>query len=166
MAGRPSVYLQELQSLAMKAGIGDCQDLIRHKFLTALPHTIGPAIAAQNSMTLTQLGSLADELMPMHNSFCNLAQAQTKTSTPEPRQDQRTYTRSSSSSSSSLPVGFRPFAPDQKPNICRAHIYFAEKARFCKPWCKFPNKSNCKIDPSSRSSSPVRPAENSTGGSH
>lgn len=53
MTGRPSLYLQELQSLARRAGIGDCQDLIRHKFLSSLPHTISPAIAAQTSLSLT-----------------------------------------------------------------------------------------------------------------
>ncbi|KAK3894112.1 hypothetical protein Pcinc_002130 [Petrolisthes cinctipes] len=84
MTGRPSLYLLELQSPARRVGIGDCQDLIRHKFLSSLPHTISPAVAAQTSLSLTQLCTLADELMPMHNNFCNFTQnKQVSRSSPE-----------------------------------------------------------------------------------
>lgn len=161
MTGRPSLYLQELQSLARRAGIGECKDLIRHKFLSSLPHTISPAVAAQTTLTLTQLGSLADELMPMHNSFCNLTQKQpSNRTTPDTSKERQHY-----NTASVIPIGLRPFSSDQRPKVCRAHIYFADRARTCKPWCKFPNKNNCRMQPSSRSSSPAPSSENSTGGS-
>ena len=162
MTGRPSLYLQELQSLARRAGIDNCQDLIRHKFLSSLPHTISPAVAAQTTLSLTQLGSLADELMPMHNNFCNFTQSQqlSQKSPKHPRERRH----STSSGVSGTPIGLRPFSADQRPKICRAHIYFADRARTCKPWCKYPNKNACRIEPSSRSSSPA-PPENTSGGS-
>lgn len=163
MTGRPSLYLQELQSLARRAGISECQDLIRHKFLSSLPHTISPAVAAQTSLSLTQLGSLADELMPMHNKFCNLTlnNKNTDRNTSHTKQNNKNTV----DSPNTIPTGLRPFSTDQKPKICRTHIYFAEKAHHCKPWCKFPSKTNCKMEPSSRPSTPT-PSENSMGGSN
>lgn len=155
VTGRPSLYLQELQSLARSAGIGECQGFIRHKFLSSLPHTISPAIAAQTTLPFTQLGSLADELLLIHNNYCNTTQNQ---SSPKPSMGHR----NSRSHSFVLPMGLRPFYADQKSKICRAHIYFADKARSCKPWCKYPSNSNCKMEPSSRPTSPA-PFENSTG---
>ena len=159
MTGRPSLYLQELQTLARKAGIGDCQDSIRYKFLSALPQTIAPAVAAQTSVSLVQLGSIADELMPLHTSFCNLS-LKSSDHKSEPKQD-----RSSGKFSPRIPFGLRPFSADQRPKVCRAHIYFTDKARTCKPWCKFPNKSNCRMEPS-RTTSPAGSTENLAGGSN
>lgn len=157
MTGRPSLYLRDLQSLAAKAGIGECGELIRHKFLAALPNTISPAIAAQKTLSLTQIGSLADELMPMHNNFCNLTQKQSSTSY-KTENDSNKYAKSSPAS---IPIGLKPFNSNQRPKICRAHIYFADYAKTCKPWCKYPNKNkNCKLEPSSRPASPQRSAEN------
>ena len=49
MTGRPSLYLRDLQSLASKAGIGECAELIRLKFLAALPNSISPVLVAQKT---------------------------------------------------------------------------------------------------------------------
>ena len=165
MTGRPSQYLRELQSLATKAGIGQCEDLIRHKFLDSLPKSISPAIAAQKTLTLSQLGSLADELMPMHKSMCYLTGQSTS-------QTEYSYKKSDNQNSSyqnksySLPSGLKPFSQNQKPKICRGHIYFADKSKTCKPWCRYPNKQGCNMEASSRPSSPNRHSENRTGGSN
>lgn len=156
MTGQPSLYLRVLQSLAAKAGIGDCEQLIRHKFLAALPNTISPAVAAQQTWTLTQLGTLADELMPMHNNICNLTQRPEAT----PQKQQVSSNFNPKKSFSSIPVGLEPFSENQRPKICRSHIYFADLARTCKPWCKYPNKKNCRVEPSSRPASPQRSSEN------
>ena len=158
MTGRPSLYLRDLQSLASKAGIGECADLIRHKFLAALPNSISPVLAAQKTLNLTQLGSLADELMPMLNSFCNLTQYQGNSYEKFNKSPQATG--SGRSQISSIPIGLKPFSDNQRPKICRAHIYFADAAKTCKPWCRYPNKRNCRLEPSSRSSSPNRSSEN------
>ena len=54
-----------------------------------------------------------------------------------------------------IPTGIKPFFPEQKAKICRAHLYFAEQARTCKPWCRWPKKQNTKILPSSRPPTPT-----------
>jgi len=60
--GRPSIYLQEIQSLADQVGVGE--ELVRHKFAQSLPPNIAPIIASQKQTPLRELGTLADQLMP------------------------------------------------------------------------------------------------------
>ena len=66
ITGRPSVYLQEMLAIAHKIGVSE--DFVRHKFLDSAPNTIYPVLASQKSLTLQQLGTLADELIPSMNT--------------------------------------------------------------------------------------------------
>ena len=153
ITGRPSVFLQELRSIATKVGIND--ELVKHKFISALPSNVGLVIASQKEFTLQQIGKLADELMPLlsispSNQVSTVNEIRTNNSSSNkternPRDDRNP-----------VPYGIRPYRPDQKPRVCKAHIYYADAARTCKPWCRWPNKSSqCRMQPSSRSSSPA-----------
>ena len=146
ISGRPSVYLQEMINTASRIGVTD--DIIRHKFLQALPSTISPVIASQKELNLSQLGNLADELLPYFSQSPVMAAPQQK-----PRHSNVTSTEKTDSNPTHF--GVRPFNKDQRPKVCRAHIYFADRARTCKPWCKWPNKANCQMQPSSRPSTPT-----------
>ena len=149
MMGRPSQYLNDIQQTALKVGVGE--DLIKHKFIQALPPSIGPIIASQKDLTLTQLGKLSDELLPF-------AQQSTINLVPE---RQRNLTRGNSSTNKNQNLSVTHFSSGQLPKVCRSHLYFADKAKFCKPWCKWPNKSpRIPMQPNSRSSSPARVPEN------
>jgi len=148
--------------------------LVRHKFLQALPPMIGTALGAQKSLTLTEMGTMADELVPMQGNQINSVPYEN--SGPRdfeysyPMEQEINYVRNQNyqvnssnrfnnrtNNSTFFPIGLRPFNDSQRQMICRAHIYYAEKARSCKPWCKFPNKSpRLNFDNSSRSSSPNR----------
>lgn len=160
MTGRPSAYLRELQQVARKVNAGD--DLVRHKFVQNLPPTIAPTVAALKNLDLDQLGTMADELMPLHDQLDKVnhvhknsnARAEKKYS----RNDSSPHSSSANGNSSfhSIPLGIRPFHHDQKPKFCRSHLYYAEKARNCKPWCRYPKKQGCSMEPSSRPSSPAR----------
>ena len=66
LSGRPSLYLNEMLTLAEKIQLGE--DIVRHQFIQALPSTISPIIASQKGLNLLQLGELADELLPYFNS--------------------------------------------------------------------------------------------------
>lgn len=175
MTGRPSVYLRQLQQVAAK--VGASEDLVRHKFLQSLPSTIAPAVGAQKTLTLAQLGSVADELIPLHSQINIVHKSSSYDSPPtssythSPRDSHKPlYTNQSYSTgqkrnnSEFIPIGLRPYHPNQRPKFCRSHLYYAENARSCKPWCKYPNKNGCSMQPSSRpssrSSSPIRPSEN------
>lgn len=152
ISGRPSIYLNEMLVLADKIQLGD--QVIRHQFIQALPSSISPIIASQKDLTLQQLGELADELLPYFNS-------QTVNAVQPSQQYQKAASADRPSNSntdqkSEIPIGLRPFNSKQRPVICRAHIYYGENARTCRNWCKYPSKQGCKIQPNSRTSSPVR----------
>lgn len=147
MTGRPSAYLRQLQQLAAKVGVND--DLVRHKFLQNLPPSIAPVVAASPSSTLAHLGNVADESMSLYNSI--LSKNDSKYSNVQ------NINRNVNTKTTNLSVA--PFHPDQRPKICRYHIFYAERARKCKPWCRYPNKKDCTMEPSSRAASPARPKQ-------
>lgn len=163
LTGRPSLYVRELQELAGKVGVGD--DLVRHKLLQSLPPAVGTVLAAQRDLSLHQLGKLADELMPLLQPSCFAAPAAlppqehcllspgSNLTQHRPDQQQQQHR---ASTSSSLPRGLQPFHRDQRPQVCRAHLYFGAEARTCKPWCQWPKKNSLKMEPSSRRTSPER----------
>jgi len=167
MTGRPSLYLQELVTVAGKIGISE--ELIKHQFLEAVPNSVSAVLISQrDNLSLEQLGKLADDVMVYHESYgSNVnaifnhrgnAQHYTKYS-GDPNKFPVSY-RNSSVANNSVPISVRPYKPGQRTKICRAHIFFAENARTCKAWCKFPNKStNVRMLPNSRSASPVRTTE-------
>ena len=60
-----------------------------------------------------------------------------------------------SKSNRSIENTHRPFTAGQRPKICRYHLYFAEKAKSCKPWCQWPGQKPKNIEPTSRTNSPA-----------
>lgn len=158
MTGRPSTYLRQLQQIGSKTKVGD--DLVRHKFIQSLPGTIAPALATQKTLTLTQLGSMADELMPLHNQINHVYNSGHKQSSKQTTtRNEKPFPNSKVNCDiNNIPIGLRPYHPNQKPKFCRAHLYYEAKARTCKPWCRYPDKSGCNIQSSSRPSSPHRNA--------
>ena len=151
MTGRPSAYLRRLQQVASKVKVGE--DLVRHQFIKSLPSTIAPVVAAQSSLSLTQLGAMSDELMPLHSQINNVNNEPKSPATRDFVCSNSNHGNSNPRHNQSSHPGLRPFHPDQKPKIYRGHIFYADNSRTCKSWCKYPNKNNCSVQPSSRSSS-------------
>ena len=162
LTGRPSACLATLQSTAQKVGVGD--EFIRHKFLQSLPASISPVIAAQSTLSLSQLGNLADELITLsvasssssRDSFGGISQVRNENRGrggvyPTARNDNR--------GREEIHPTVRPFYDNQKSRICRAHIYYADRARTCRQWCAWPTKKDCKIEPNSRAASPAPPRQ-------
>lgn len=158
ITGRPSVFLQELRTIATKVGIND--ELVKHKFISALPNNVALIIASQKDFTLQQIGKLADELMPLL-SVSPANQVEVVNEVKSYQNQQHRNERNARDDRNPIPYGVRPYRSDQKQRVCKAHIYYADFARTCKPWCKWPNKSSqCKMQPSSRPSSPAAPRRN------
>jgi len=147
MAGKPSSCMSALLRTAQKVGVGD--DFVRHRFLQNMPSNVTPVLAAQPTMELAQLGALADEIMALttgNNSNRGSIAAVGQHQTALRRENQQINHHYS----------VRPFKPNQIARICRSHIYFGNRARTCRNWCEWPNKSNVNVGPDSRPSSPVR----------
>lgn len=156
LSGRPSVFLHELHSIAKKVGVGE--ELVRHKFLNALPKNIAPIAASQKTLDLTHLGILADELMPYLNESQNITTINATSHAAPHSMHQRDSSRprNRDQQDSTIPYGIRPYKPNQRPKVCKSHLYYGTTARNCKPWCQWPQKNNCKILPNSRPASPAR----------
>lgn len=147
LTGKPSQYLKEMQRLAAKAGIGD--DLVRHKFQQALPSNLAPIIATQKSTTFDDLGKLADELYSFGAQNVAINRVPCATHSSEQTPPNRTHI--------SKDLGLTPFSPDQRPKICRAHIFFADRAKRCRSWCQWPDKTRCTVVRSARSTPRTSP---------
>lgn len=152
--GKPSLYLQEMVNLAERIELGE--DIIKHKFIKALPSHISPVLAASSDLDLNGLGKLADTLMmyiPNDKSIMNVDKSTSSTFNNTTKQPTGANFNANDRKSD-IPYGLRPFSNNQRPKVCRAHLYYGGKAKYCKPWCCWPNKNNVKIEPSSRPSSP------------
>ena len=136
--GRPSVALQEMMALAQKLKVSD--DIVRYKFLQKLSPSLSTVLALQRDMSLTALGKLAEELTPYLST--NSTSAYNVVAPIDAVQEQRQQ-KQKCATNERIPWGLRPFRDEQRPKICRAHIYFAARARNCKPWCMWPDKSGC-----------------------
>ena len=103
ISGRPSAYLHEMLSVVKWIGISD--DIVKHKFLQALPSTISPVIASQKDLNHTQLGRLADELMPL----LNIDEAFVVQRPLTTKNNSQTNYKGKYSQETSVPLGVRPY---------------------------------------------------------
>lgn len=160
MTGKPSEFLLELENIGTKVGVGS--ELIKHKFLQSLPRSIAPVLISRQDISLRELGRLADDMMIYSRERCSeISQIDVFSTTARNSRgtiDNQTADRrrvfSSTDKETQIPVGVRPYKNGQKPRICRSHIYYADHARYCKPWCKYPKRPGISMQPNSRSSSP------------
>lgn len=167
LIGRPSVCLTKLQQMGKRVNVGD--DFIRHRFLQSLPPAIVPVLQTKSKMSLDDLGSLADELVAMSTTSHSSqpiqqvnAPYQKRSTNPfdynfqhTPRRETASPHRRSQIARPGTHPNVRPFHNNQKPRICRAHIYYGRFARTCRSYCEWPDKQGVKIQPNSRPSSPA-----------
>ena len=161
--GKPSAYLQQMRQMAKKVGVGD--DMVRHRFTQALPPSISPVVASQTKTALDDLGTLADDLMPLvkEQNVCELRTSGTNNFKTNAYFKNKPYFHANNKNISGdqpRSLTLIPFSENQRPKICRAHIFFGNKAKNCRFWCHWPNKSNCRIV-NSRANTPVVSRSNS-----
>ena len=143
---KPSQLLSRIQSKITQSGLTNTADLIALRFTEALPEQMKMVVAAVPG-TASDKAKVADTLTfmcPM--STCNI-KYQTQPTTRNVSNKQ-----------------VEPFKPNQRPKVCRAHLYYGREARTCRQWCQWPDKSNAKVvkftpqnSPNvSRKSSPTR----------
>lgn len=153
LSGRPSHHLAEMRKIAKKVGVTD--DFLRHRFQQALPNNIAPIVASQSKLDLDAVGKLADELVSLFrrdDNVCSVDKPSQHTShRPRSQTPRTTYTHKQD-------LTLTPFSEGQRSKICRSHIFFGPKARNCRSWCKWPEKSGCKIVESRQNSSLSRSA--------
>ena len=123
MHGKPSLYLEEIKRTASKVGVTD--ELVKHKFLQAVPNSISAVLASQKNLDLQALGKLADELVVFSKQHVNIVEHSVKS---RPANNSR-HASSSQSRPSTPSIGVQPFHQNQRPKVCRAHLYFGTQAK-------------------------------------
>ena len=85
LTGRPSEYMKQLTSIAADLKIGD--EIVRHRFISALSPNLQPVVAAQKETPLEQLAQLANDLVSLSvppNSQRSELQPSTTSVLPQP----------------------------------------------------------------------------------
>jgi len=182
---RPTQIINEIRRRFADVNISADDALIKSRLLSALPPNIKAALVGHDSQPLEDYAKIADSMMAVagENPYAINAMYQppaqqhfSHSGVPEisgvgqtsyhsnynPRHHQP-----SSLQHSERPRQFsavRPFYKDQRPKLCNAHIFYADRARTCRPWCKWPIKrqrmlrDNEATPVQSRHSSPVKNA--------
>ena len=148
---KPSVCLIRIRRKLADCNLQVDDDVVRHRLLQAMPHATKIALSAHSALPLSEFAKLADTIYSYTQvSEYNVAAVDTKAKIPFRMEKDSNKTFSDC----------RPFSEGQRPKICRFHLFYAGKARRCKPWCKWPGQKPAIIDPTSRPNSPAPISEN------
>jgi len=175
---KPTIFLQQLRTRASQLNLSD--DFLKIYFIQSMPAHVRSTLVTSNG-SLEDLAKVADTLIdynfvPYNSNYVPCNPISNVIPQPQPRpqrpsfnpnsySDQRSqpnFTPTRDYTSSTIPAGIRAFHSQQKPRVCRSHLWFGHQARTCKPWCIMNNNSlplNPSSRPSSRSSSPVRASQ-------
>ena len=139
-------------------------DVIKHRLMQAMPISVKTALSAHLELPVEQFAKLADTIYsysntivatPTPNVFAASAQQMPTRSLYNQHSTKSNQPINNSKSNMSIENTHRPFTAGQRPKICRYHLYFAEKAKSCKPWCQWPGQKPKNIEPTSRPNSPA-----------
>lgn len=147
---KPSLALIQLKRRFVDAGITPNEDILKHRLLATLPYHIQTTLAAHRHLSLNDFVGIADTVMEVSGNGNHVMQIYDKKSARNTSSSQH-----KDGNNSGFHLGLRPFHSKQLPQICRSHIFYGEKAKSCKPWCRWPGVKPKHMDPSSRSPSPA-----------
>jgi len=159
---RPTQLVVEIKRKFADIGITPDEAIIKSRILSALPPNIKAALVGHDSASLDDYVKIADSMMavaaPMNNPYAinAIPNLDPNNKFHKPFSQRHNYQNNERNFRSSV----RPFYRDQRPRICNAHIFYAENARTCRKWCRWPNKPEKllkdfeKTPVQSRSSSP------------
>ena len=179
---KPTVFLNEIRKIAEPLNVNE--DFLKIKFLKCLPDHIRPIIVSKDNLSLQEMAQAADCIMEYetgqnyaNNNFadsCNTRKmpsvnyvgenSRHSSSNFEPvrrncERDHRNFVperrQPPNFSVEAIPMGIRSFHASQRPQVCRSHLYFGQRAKNCKPWCIM-SDSRLPMQPNSRANSPAR----------
>ena len=124
---KPSKFIRDMKQTASRLGFNnDVNGLIRHKLVQCMPSYVAPVLAAQTSLSLDQLGQLADDLTVLNISTGSCVNHVTSNDNKRVSSilnaDKRTLT---------------PFREGQRPKLCRFHLFYGKTANKCTKWCQW-----------------------------
>ena len=158
---RPSSFIRHMKTKLQEIGVIPNEELLKTRLQEAMPEEAKLNLSGHSHLALEDFIKVADSLhymMDRMGAKCKI----NAVSSDNNRQSNRykntqasNHNFSNQSAATRGNVGHEPYKAGQLQKICRAHIYYADNARSCKPWCRWPGKKPNLIVPSSRNSSPV-----------
>lgn len=168
---RPTQFVSEMKRRFSEIGLAPDDNLIKARLSSALPMQIRTALVGHDDASLENYVKIADSMLavsqpslhPFHMNEIKSSLVESSTSTPCNSNccQQIRHIRTQHNPSHTFKTNIRPFYDGQRPRICNSHIFYAERARNCRPWCKWPSKptnilkDNEKTPRNSRPSSPL-----------
>ena len=151
VVGKPSDFLRSARRKFRECGLKTEDELIKHKLLTSLPPPVRAVMASHESKDLDSFVEIADTIvavMPHPQYAVSAVQQQNYEYVPRPYRNpgfqQNSFGRGRGGGrfrgNNRVPFNVMPFKPGQKPQVCRAHIYYGQAARTCRDWCTFPSR--------------------------
>jgi len=151
---RPTAYVNELKRKFAEVGLAPEDAIIRSRLLSALPANIRAALVGHDKESLESFARIADSMMavagiqntPYHVGHVGADNrfrgdpgnnAYNANSSYNGNNGNNAY---NASNANNRRTGYRPFYRDQRPKVCNAHIFYGERARTCRHWCRWPNK--------------------------
>ena len=160
---RPTQLATEIRQKFREVGLAADEMVIKSKLLTAFPASLRASLVGHDDLPLESFVKVADSMLAVTQNTQPSNPFQIAPIHDKPQNDfhrsQHNFAKSRNESLQRYTV--RPFYSNQRPVVCNAHIFYGDRARTCRHWCRWPNKPN-KILPQnvptpsqSRSSSPT-----------
>jgi len=103
--------------------------------MTALPSSIRSALVGHESQSLANFAKIADSMLAVSANETPFAVNAVRQNGPQQSDISTRYRRNAQAN---YKFAVKPFKPEQRPKICNAHVFYADKARTCRHWCKWP----------------------------
>lgn len=161
--GKPSQYVKDMRKTADSLKLTDYEDLLKHRLVSSQPPEIAAVLLGQSGhLSASNLAELADQMLTLRTPRGPTAPHAT-ISAIQPathRSATTSHHTTSNQHNGKNHYGLTPFRPGQRQVICRAHIFYGQSARNCRPWCRWPSSkpsNQCSnTQQPSRASSPTR----------
>jgi len=158
---RPTQFVNEIKRRFSEIGLAPDDTIIKARLSAALPTQIRTALVGHDDSSLDNYVRIADSMLavaqPVTNPFHmgeiqnTLPTDESISSPPHPNcypsyQRYPSYSHhvvgqiKQSPHSRHFTSTVRPYYEGQRPRVCNSHIFYAERARHCRPWCRWPNK--------------------------
>ena len=144
---KPSVCFLRIQHLLSKCHLTMDNDVIKHRRMQAMPISTRSSLSAHLDVPPNKFAKLADTIYSYSKDTfqdnTHVYATQHSSSSSYTRQPQLTPRNSTDD------YNIQPFSPGQRPKNCRFHLFFANSAKNCKPWWKWPGPKPAHIESSS-----------------
>lgn len=154
---KPSQLVHEIRRRFAEIGVKVDDSIVKARLLRALPPSLRAALVGHEDVDVNTYAKIADSIVAVSMPASYAVNHLKESKWPADNNARRHPSPANQ---------IRPFYSDQRPKVCRSHIYYGARARTCRPWCQWPGQkpkilqSGERTPTHSRPSSPSAPSPN------